>query len=173
VDDWGQLDGIMFSGGVGEYVYRREMRDFGDLGKLFGEAVRQRLEQNAVPAPLLPAGECIRATVLGASEYSVQLSGNTTFISEPAALLPRKNLQVIPLNLELKDAIDPVEIAEALGKSFRRHDLVIALVGCPVIHAFECTGTRHFEWPARNPPTKTPPVHRDRWRHCSQLRPSL
>jgi ethanolamine utilization protein EutA len=56
--------------------------------------------------PLLPAGECIRATVLGASEYSVQLSGNTTFISEPAALLPRKNLQVIPLNLELKDSID-------------------------------------------------------------------
>ncbi|MEY5022409.1 MAG: hypothetical protein RIS72_984, partial [Pseudomonadota bacterium] len=124
VDGWGQLDGIMFSGGVGEYVYRREMRDFGDLGKLFGEAVRQRLEQNAVPVPLLPAGECIRATVLGASEYSVQLSGNTTFISEPAALLPRKNLQVIPLNLELKEVIDPVEIAEALGKSFRRHDLV-------------------------------------------------
>jgi ethanolamine utilization protein EutA len=41
---------------VGEYVYRREMRDFGDLGKLFGEAVRQRLDQNAVPVPLLPAG---------------------------------------------------------------------------------------------------------------------
>jgi len=57
VDDWGTLDGIMFSGGVGEYVYRREMRDFGDLGKLFGEAVRQRLDQNAVPVPLLPAGE--------------------------------------------------------------------------------------------------------------------
>ncbi len=124
VDDWGPLDGIMFSGGVGEYVYRREMRDFGDLGKLFGEAVRQRLDQNAVPVPLLPAGECIRATVLGASEYSVQLSGNTTFISEPAALLPRKNLQVIPLNLELKDSIDSAEIATALSKSFKRHDLV-------------------------------------------------
>ena len=87
----------MFSGGVGEYVYGREPRDFGDLGKLFGEAVRARLDAGALPWPLLPAGECIRATVLGASEYSVQLSGNTTYVSEPRALLPRKNLQVVPL----------------------------------------------------------------------------
>lgn len=122
VEDWGPLDGIMFSGGVGEYVYRREMRDFGDLGKLFGESVRQRLDQSALRVPLLPAGECIRATVLGASEYSVQLSGNTTFISEPAILLPRKNLQVIPLNLELGPHISSVEVASALRQSFRRHD---------------------------------------------------
>ena len=124
VQDWGQLDGIMFSGGVGEYVYRREMRDFGDLGKLFGESVRQRLDQGLLAAPLLPAGECIRATVLGASEYSVQLSGNTTYISEPAILLPRKNLQVIPLNLTLGPEIVASEVAQALGQSFRRHDLV-------------------------------------------------
>ena len=123
VDDWGQLDGVMFSGGVGEYVYRREVRDFGDLGKMFGESVRQRLDQSALSAPLLPAGECIRATVLGASEYSVQLSGNTTFISEPAVLLPRKNLQVIPLNLELGALISSAEVCESLRKSFRRHDM--------------------------------------------------
>ncbi len=124
IEDWGQLDGIMFSGGVGEYVYQREMRDFGDLGKLFGSSVRQRIDYGLLPAPLLPAGECIRATVLGASEYSVQLSGNTTFISEPVVLLPRKNLQVIPLNLALGPQINADDIAKALGQSFRRHDLV-------------------------------------------------
>jgi ethanolamine utilization protein EutA len=123
VEDWGPLDGIMFSGGVAEYVYQREMRDFGDLGKLFGSAVRQRVDYGLLPAALLPAGECIRATVLGASEYSVQLSGNTTFISEPAVLLPRKNLQVVPLNLTLGPQIDASEIAQALDQSFRRHDL--------------------------------------------------
>jgi ethanolamine utilization protein EutA len=123
VEDWGPLDGIMFSGGVAEYVYQREMRDFGDLGKLFGTAVRQRVDYGLLPSALLPAGECIRATVLGASEYSVQLSGNTTFISEPAVLLPRKNLQVIPLNLTLGPQIDASEIAQALAQSFRRHDL--------------------------------------------------
>jgi ethanolamine utilization protein EutA len=124
VQDWGRLDGIMFSGGVGEYVYHREERDFGDLGKLFGNAVRRRIDLTRLPYPLLPAGECIRATVLGASEYSVQLSGNTTFISEPAILLPRKNLQVIPLNLALGPVIDPAEVAQALAQSFKRHDLV-------------------------------------------------
>lgn len=59
----------------------------------------------------------------GASEYSVQLSGNTTFISEPAILLPRKNLQVIPLNLELGPVISSGEVAAALRQSFRRHDM--------------------------------------------------
>ena len=118
------LEGIMFSGGVGEYVYGREPRDFGDLGKRFGEAIRQRVDAGALPWPLLEAGECIRATVLGASEYSVQLSGNTTFVSEPGELLPRKNLQVVPLGLALGDDIDPAEVAAALGRSFRRHDLV-------------------------------------------------
>ena len=123
IENFGVLDGIMFSGGVGEYVYQREVRDFGDLGKLFGQAIRQQLDEDAISTELLPAGECIRATVLGASEYSVQLSGNTTFISEPGLLLPRKNLQVIPLPTVLGEHIDALGIAKDLKQSFTRHDL--------------------------------------------------
>ena len=82
--DFGTIDGMMFSGGVGEYVYGREDRDFGDMGRRLGHAIRRRIEAGALPWPLLPAGECIRATALGASEYSVQLSGNTSYISTPA-----------------------------------------------------------------------------------------
>src|SRR4029079_13031201 len=33
IADLGRIDGIMFSGGVGEYVYGREDRDFGDMGR--------------------------------------------------------------------------------------------------------------------------------------------
>jgi ethanolamine utilization protein EutA len=125
IADYGDIAGVMFSGGVGEYVYGREPRDFGDLGKLFGEALRQRLEAGALPWPLLPAGECIRATVLGASEYSVQLSGNTTFVSEPRVLLPRKNLQVVPLPQVFGEApIDTQAVAAALRRAFTAHDLV-------------------------------------------------
>ncbi|MDR1969705.1 MAG: ethanolamine ammonia-lyase reactivating factor EutA [Burkholderiaceae bacterium] len=119
----GEIDGMMFSGGVGEYVYDREPRDFGDLGKLFGRAIRERIAAGALPWPLLPAGECMRATVLGASEYSVQLSGNTTFISDPATLLPRKALQVVPLGLPLDASIDPRQVQRALQRAFVRHDL--------------------------------------------------
>jgi ethanolamine utilization protein EutA len=123
---------VMFSGGVGEYVYCREPRDFGDLGKLFGEAIRDRIDDGRLPCRLLPAGECIRATVLGASEYSVQLSGNTTYISDPRVLLPRKNLQVVPLKADLSGDIDAAEVANALRRSFLQHDLVEGAQDCAV-----------------------------------------
>jgi ethanolamine utilization protein EutA len=119
----GGIEGAMFSGGVSEYVYRREERDFGDLGRRLGHALRERLDSGRFPVPLLPAGECIRATALGASEYSVQLSGNTVYISSPRELLPRRNLQVIQPRVRLNDTIDPSEVAEAIRSHFVSFDL--------------------------------------------------
>lgn len=117
--DWGRIDGVMFSGGVAEYVYGREERDFGDMGLRLGHAIARRLEAGALPWPVLPAGECIRATALGASEYSVQLSGNTCFISSPSELLPRRNLQVIQPPYECPEEIVAEEVSQAI-KSHRR-----------------------------------------------------
>ncbi|HVC29996.1 MAG TPA: ethanolamine ammonia-lyase reactivating factor EutA, partial [Steroidobacteraceae bacterium] len=77
----GALDGVVFSGGVAEYLYGRESRDFCDLGRRLGGSLRRRLEAGALPWPLLPADECIRATAVGASEYSVQVTGNTIYVS--------------------------------------------------------------------------------------------
>ena len=114
IEDWGKIDGVMFSGGVAEYVYGREDRDFGDMGKRLGTAIARRLEAGALPWPLLPEGECIRATALGASEYSVQLSGNTTFVSDYAELLPRRNLQVIQPPYDCPDEIVADDVAKAL-----------------------------------------------------------
>jgi ethanolamine utilization protein EutA len=118
------VKGVMFSGGVGEYVYGREERDFGDLGRRFGRAIRERIASGRFPFPVLPAGECIRATALGASEYSVQLSGNTIYISSPGRLLPRKNLQVIQPRVRLGESVDPGKVAAAVRDHLRRFDLV-------------------------------------------------
>jgi ethanolamine utilization protein EutA len=123
IADLGRIDGVMFSGGVGEYVYGREPRDFGDLGKLLGTAIARRLAQGALPWPLLPAGECIRATAVGASEYSVQLSGNTIYISSPGDLLPRKNLQVLQPPYVCREVIDAGELARAIRGHFTAFDL--------------------------------------------------
>jgi ethanolamine utilization protein EutA len=120
----GRIDGIMFSGGVGEYVYGRETRDFGDMGRRLGQAIRRRVDAGALPWPLLPAGECIRATALGASEYSVQLSGNTSYISKPGELLPRRNLQVLQPNFTCEETIDPQTLAEAIRAHFTSFDLI-------------------------------------------------
>lgn len=117
------VDGLMFSGGVAEYIHGREDRDFGDLGPALGRAIRDLAERGAFGAPLLPAGACIRATALGASEHSVQLSGNTSCITAPGKLLPRRNLQVVKPDLDLSARIDPDRTAKAIQDHFTAFDL--------------------------------------------------
>jgi ethanolamine utilization protein EutA len=121
--DVGAIDGVMFSGGVAEYIYDRETRDFGDLGRLLGNALRRKVEAGRLPWPLLPARECIRATAIGASEYSVQLTGNTLYISSHTALLPRRNLQVIKPPCELGATIDSDRVARAIRAHLALFDL--------------------------------------------------
>ena len=118
------IDGVMFSGGVAEYIYEREDRDFGDMGKLLGTAIRRKIDLHQLPWPLLTAGECIRATALGASEYTVQLSGNTIFISNAGELLPRKNLQVLHPHFEFADRVASDALAQAIEHHFTAFDLV-------------------------------------------------
>ena len=141
--DLGQIDGIMFSGGVAEYIYQREDRDFGDMGPRLGRAIRERIERNAFPWPVLPAGECIRATALGASEYSVQLSGNTSYISAPGVLLPRRNLQVLLPPFECGDTIDPDKLAKAIRSHITAFD--IADTDREIALALRWTGLPSYE----------------------------
>lgn len=119
----GTLAGIMFSGGVAEYIYGRESRDFGDLGRRLGTVLRRRLDEGALPWPLLPADECIRATAVGASEYSVQVTGNTIYVSNRGALLPRRNLQVVKPPCELGETIDSEQVAAAIRRHLTLFDL--------------------------------------------------
>ena len=119
----GTLDGVMFSGGVAEYIYGRESRDFGDLGRRLGTALRRRLQEGALPWPLLTADECIRATAIGASEYSVQITGNTIYVSHRGALLPRRNLQVVKPPCELGEVIDPERVAATIREHLTLFDL--------------------------------------------------
>ncbi len=86
------IDGIIFSGGVSEYIYGRERGIFGDLGPLLGDAARAQAERRGFS--LFDSSEGIRATVIGASQYSMQVSGETIFIPDPK-MLPLHNLRVV------------------------------------------------------------------------------
>ena len=113
----GALDGVIFSGGVAEYVYGTETRDFGDLGRRLGLALADTHRADLLPAPLLPAAERIRATVLGASEYTVQLSGITSFIPTPQ---PRCHAAISRWpgpHYVLDDDVHP----EAVGSAIEHH----------------------------------------------------
>ncbi len=123
ISDLGYIDGVMFSGGVAEFLYGREGRDFGDMGRRLGQALRRRVDFGALAWPLLPAGECIRATAIGASAYSVQLSGNTSYISNPGRLLPRRNLQVIQPSYLCEDIVDAANLALSIRKHLIAFDL--------------------------------------------------
>lgn len=117
------IDSVVFSGGVAEYIYQREHRDFGDLGKQLGAALRRRVDAGALPWTLLPDSNGIRSTALGASEFTVQLSGNTGYISDHKALLPRRNIQVLRPEFDFTAEFDSDQLAAAIQRHVVAFDL--------------------------------------------------
>ncbi len=134
------IDRVMFSGGVSEYVYQREERDFGDIARLLAEAIRDR--QAALPAPLEPAGEGIRATVIGASQFTVQVSGDTILVSQPERL-PLRNLPVLALELDRRETVTAGEVRAAIERGFLRYDRSEG--DQPVALAIDWNGTPSYQ----------------------------
>ena len=120
----GKVDLVMFSGGVGEYIYGTESQDFGDLGNLLGKKIMARVQKPAFGASVAMSEEKIRATVIGASQYTIQVSGNTIFVSDDQ-LLPLRNLKVIfPRGDDPAGEINPKNVEIAIRQAFERYDLV-------------------------------------------------
>jgi ethanolamine utilization protein EutA len=112
---------VTFSGGVSEYIYGRESKTFGDLGPALARAILGRIETWG--PRIEPSNEGIRATVIGASQYTIQVSGSTIFVS-PQSVLPLRNVPVITPDLPLDDdVLDIRKIAAAVQIALRRLDL--------------------------------------------------
>ena len=113
---------VMFSGGVSEYIYGREAAAFGDLGPMLGAAIRARVEGWRGVEIVVP-DQGIRATVVGASQYTVQVSGSTIFVT-PASTLPLRSVPAITPVLPLaQEDLVPDDIAAAIKVSLRKLDL--------------------------------------------------
>jgi len=117
----GEIDCIMFSGGVAEYIYGHERADFGDLGPFLGEKIRERVADPGFGIALQEPEERIRATVMGAAQYSLQVSGNTIFISNDS-VLPQRNLQVIKVCVE-KGKPTAEDVAGSVRSALNRYDI--------------------------------------------------
>jgi ethanolamine utilization protein EutA len=109
---------IVFSGGVAEYIYGHETREFGDLGPRLAAAVRRHAE--AAKLELLEPREAIRATCIGASQYTVQLSGDTIFLTDPAPL-PLRSVPVVAVDGISEPSAE--QIANAVRQAMKRLDL--------------------------------------------------
>jgi ethanolamine utilization protein EutA (predicted chaperonin) len=118
------IDQVTFSGGVAEYIYGREAQSYGDLGAALAQEIRARIAKFGVK--LERSNEGIRATVIGASQYTTQVSGSTIFVS-PLEALPLRNVPVIAPAFALDaDAIDAAAVASAIMTVLRRLDLADA-----------------------------------------------
>ncbi len=112
---------LSFSGGVSEYLFGREDRDYGDIAKMLAAELRSALDDRA-DLQMLDPGQGIRATVIGASQFTVQVSGKTIYLSD-RAVLPVHNVPVVHLDIDLSGDIDPLAVAEAIQAGVTRMDL--------------------------------------------------
>lgn len=112
---------VTFSGGVSEYIYGREAGTFHDLGPDLADSIRTLIEEEG--ADIADAEQGIRATVVGASQYTVQVSGSTIFL-DPPDVLPVRNVPAIAPDLDLStDEIDEAAVAKAIEMALARMDL--------------------------------------------------
>jgi len=116
------IDAITFSGGVAEYLYKREKRSFGDLGYDLAEGLRHMLARRKDLPPVWDPGQGIRATVIGAAQFSVQVSGNTILVSRPDDL-PVQNLPVMACSFEMGQAIEPATVTANVRASLAKSDI--------------------------------------------------
>ncbi len=136
----GKIDAIIFSGGVSEFIYGHENESFGDLGAMLANEVKQRAERLGIPV-VEPAAR-IRATVIGASQYTIQVSGSTIFIT-PLEVVPVRNVPVVAPEFPLEgEEIDPAAVSSAVRSALTRLDLTQAEQ--PVAIGFHWEGSATF-----------------------------
>lgn len=136
----GEIDCVMFSGGVSEFIYNRTKSSFGDLGPLIAEEVHRRMGDLGLL--VMEPHARIRATVIGASQYTVQVSGNTVFIS-PDDAVPVRNIAVVAPEFPLdNDEFTKEAVRDAALSALRRLDLLSARQ--PVAVAFHWDGSATF-----------------------------
>jgi ethanolamine utilization protein EutA len=110
------IDYVVFSGGVSEFLSSSPPTGFGDLGVELGLALRRRIAESALAEKVHPATQGIRATVLGASQFTVQASGQTCFVSDQS-ILPVTGLQAVQLDFRAGTS------EAAIRTALRQHDL--------------------------------------------------
>lgn len=112
-------EGVTFSGGVSEYLFGREQRTFGDIATELAEALRAEFA-NRLHIPILDPGQGIRATVIGASQFTVQVSGKTIYLPDPK-VLPVHNVPVVRIGME--GELDRAILARSITAAIARADL--------------------------------------------------
>src|SRR5262249_40970937 len=108
-------------GGVAEYIFGRETAGHGDIAMLLAQEIVTQFKAR-ISIPIIEPNERIRATVIGASQFTVQVSGKTIYLPD-ASVLPVHNIPVLHLRLDLSGVIDVDGIVAAFAKGANLLDL--------------------------------------------------
>jgi ethanolamine utilization protein EutA len=112
---------LTFSGGVAEYIFGHETQQFGDIAKPLADALAGELSKRS-GLPLIDPGQRIRATVVGASQFTVQVSGKTIYLPDPY-VLPVHNVPVVRIGVDLGGDINSDSLAEVIRVGVAEIDL--------------------------------------------------
>src|SRR4029077_3812584 len=112
---------LTFSGGVAEYIFGHEHEEFGDIAKPLAAALASELSRR-LGLPLIDPGQRIRATVIGASPFTVQVRGKTIYLPDPY-VLPVHNVPVVRVALTAAGDIDPGRFAAAIRSGLEEIEL--------------------------------------------------
>ena len=112
---------ITVSGGVSEYIFGHEDRDYGDIARMLAAALTEKLAQRS-RLPLVDPGQRIRATVIGASQFTVQVSGKTIHLPAPE-VLPVHNVPVVRVELNGAERIPVAAVTDAIRAKLEQLDL--------------------------------------------------
>ena len=135
------VDALTFSGGVSEFIYDYETDQFGDLGNHLASAIHKRVKTEGLR--VMPPVENIRATVVGASQYTIQLSGTTNMVSDDT-ILPLRNIPVIkPDFFKDNQEITPLTVSKTIERALERLDL--SYTEQPVAICFDWLGSASYQ----------------------------
>jgi ethanolamine utilization protein EutA len=114
------ISAVTFSGGVSEFVYDRSDHDISDLGQYLAQEVRERATEFGAPVVESAAG--IQGTVIGASQHTIQVSGNTIYL-DPTDTVPVRNVLVVRPDFPWhEETLESESIASAIREALRRFD---------------------------------------------------
>lgn len=119
---------VTLSGGVAEYLDGSPPPAFGDLAPALAAAVRDRLAAGG--RPVEPLGQAIRATVVGASQFTVQVSGSTIGADED--VLPLRNVPIV--HVEMAEGGGRETLVEAIGAAVNRRHQGLDERSLPGVH---------------------------------------
>ena len=112
---------LTFSGGVAEYIFGYEQKEHGDIAKFLAAEIGSQLGKRSKITVVDP-GQRIRATVIGASQFTVQVSGKTIYLPDENPL-PVHNVPVVHVDMDLSGKIDSGVFASAIENKIKHADL--------------------------------------------------